>query len=187
MSGWAKKRRIMRRYDQSARVYDALYREEQVAKIRTAVDNLTMRKEDIVLDAGCGTGLLFKHMTPKTNFVVGTDISRGILKEAKKKAAGYNNAALILADADNMPFYGNTFEVVFAVTLLQNMPNPQVTLSEINRISKSNARIIVTWLRKAFTQKSFLKLLKRAWLKVEFLKLDEHGREYVCICSKLSR
>ena len=66
MSEWNKKRRIMRRYDQSAKVYDAQYREEQEAKIRTAMNNLTLSRDSVILDAGCGTGLLFGHVAEKS-------------------------------------------------------------------------------------------------------------------------
>src|SRR3990170_6677080 len=116
MSEWSKKRRVMRRYDQSAKVYDAQYCEEQDAKIRTAMGNLTLNRDSIVLDAGCGTGLLFERVAEKIRFTVGIDLSRGLLKEAKKKARGYKNIALVLADADNTPFANHTFDVVFAIT-----------------------------------------------------------------------
>lgn len=187
MSKWSKKRRVMRRYDQSAKVYDAQYREEQHAKIRTAMDNLNLNRDSIVLDAGCGTGLLFEHVAEKTKFTIGTDSSRGLLKEAKKKARGYKNIALVLADADNMPFANHAFDVVFAITLLQNMPNPVVTLKEIRRVSKSNGLIIVSGLRKAFTKNNFSEMLKRANLKVVVLRLDQQMREHVAVCFKMSR
>jgi len=184
MLAWSKKCRVMRRYDQSAKVYDTQYREEQGAKIRTAMGYLTFKDDGVVLDVGCGTGLLFEHIAGKTKFVVGTDISRGILEEAKKKTKFYKNAALILADADNMPFRSQVFNMVLAITLLQNLPNPRATLNEIKEVSESNAIIVVTGLRKAFTEREFTEMLRQAKLKVVTLKLDEQMREYVSICTK---
>jgi len=187
MSKWNKKRRVMRRYDQSARVYDAQYREEQEAKIRTTMNNLTLNRDSVILDAGCGTGLLFEHVAEKSKFTIGTDVSRGVLKEAEKKAKHYMNVALVWADVDNMPFSNRTFDVVFAITLVQNTPNPSATLNEIIRVSKSSATIVVTGLRKAFTKEGFSKMLKQANLKVTIMKLDKQLREYVSICTKMRR
>jgi ubiquinone/menaquinone biosynthesis C-methylase UbiE len=184
MSGWLRKRRVMRRYNQSAGIYDALYREEQEAKIRTAMDKLTLEKEDVVLDAGCGTGLLFEHVAGRAGSTIGTDVSKGLLKEAKKKTKAFKNSALILADADNLPFLSGTFDTAFALTLLQNMPSPRVTLNEINRVSKPNAPIAVTGLRKVFSQDAFAKLLNQAGLRIAFLKTDEKMRDYVSVCFK---
>jgi len=187
MSEWKKKRKVMRHYDQSAEVYDTQYFEEQEAKIGAAMNNLTLSRDSFILDVGCGTGLLFMHIAEKTKLVIGTDISKGLLEEAKKRAEAYKNVALIQADADNMPFSNKTFNAVFAITLLQNMPNPRTTLNEIKRVSKSNAKIVVTGLKKAFTQEDFVKLIEQAGLRVAILKLDKQMREYVSICTKKRR
>jgi len=187
MSEWNKKRRVMRHYDRSAKVYDIQYCEEQEAKIRTAIDNLALSEYCVILDAGCGTGLLFAHVAEKSRFVVGTDISRGALKEAKKKAKISKNVALVLADIDNMPFLNQTFDVVFVITLLQNTPSPRTTLNEIKRVSKSSADIVVTGLRKTFTKEEFVKILRQVKLNVITVKLDEQMREYVCVCTKKRR
>jgi len=172
----------MRHYDQSAKIYNAQYCEEQKAKIEAAMDNLTLEKKGLVLDLGCGTGLLFARISEKTEFTIGTDISEGILKEAKKKTIQHKNVALILADADNTPFRSRVFDTVFAITLLQNTPNPVATLDEIKRVAKSHASIVVTGLRKAFNEQRFVKLLKQAKLNAAVLRLDRQKREYVAVC-----
>ena len=187
MPVWIHKRRVMRRYDQSARAYDAQYREEQDAKIKVLMQGLSLKQSSVVLDAGCGTGLLFKHLTERAESITGTDISKGLLRKARERAQPYCNTALIQADADNMPFLNDTFDAVFAITLLQNMPNPKATLIEFNRVAKSTALIVATGLRKRFSQEDFVNLLKQADLRVEALKLDEENREYVCICKKMQR
>jgi ubiquinone/menaquinone biosynthesis C-methylase UbiE len=177
----------MRRYNQSAHVYDTQYLEEQDAKITTAKQNLRQKDHSVVLDLGCGTGLLIKHFANTTKFYIGADISRELLKYARRKAKLFPNSTLVLADADNLPFPNQTFDAVFAVTLLQNMPAPHATLAEINRVTTAKASIIVTGLRKRFTQQEIVKKLQQANMEIETLKLDEGNREYVCICHKTRR
>jgi len=184
MSAWIKKRSAMRHYDQSAKVYDLQYGEEQTAKIQAALAHLILSKSDEVLDAGCGTGILFGYLADQVRSIVGADISRRLLKEAKRKAKIHSNIGLVLADADSLPFRDQMFDKAFVITLLQNTPNPSRTLKEIGRVSRTKATITVTGLRKSFTKQEFSRLLKQTNLNVETLQLDAPMREYVAVCSK---
>jgi len=177
----------MRHYDQSAKVYDVQYSEEQEAKIRTAMDNLTLSGGIVILDAGCGTGLLFPHVAKRVKLFVGVDISGSIVKEAKKRVKAHENTALIRADTDYTPFPNQTFDVAFVVTLLQNTPKPRRTLTEMKRVTKQNATIVATGLKKAFSRKEFTQLLGGAGLEIKVLKLDKNLKEYIAICTKPQR
>jgi len=187
MSKWKKKRLTMRHYDQSAMVYDAQYCKEQEAKIKVALEGLILKKESLLLDAGCGTGLLLPHFVEKVKLVVGIDISRIILKEAKKRVKEQANAALVRADADNEPFQNSIFDTVFAITLLQNTPKPHLTLKEIKRVTKPDAKIVVTRLKKTFSQKKFTELLIEAGLEIRDMTTNEHLNEYIAVCTKNSK
>jgi ubiquinone/menaquinone biosynthesis C-methylase UbiE len=184
MSEWKKKRSIMRRYDSTAQIYDMRYAEEQTAKIEAALEELKIEKPDLVLDVGCGTGILFDYVAEKTEAIVGVDISRKILLQAKKRAKNFQNIHLILADADNIPIRENVFTHVFGITLLQNMPNPTKTLKEIRRVAKENSTIVVSGLKKAFTQREFEEILRYARLKPVNLKC-EGLKCYVAVCTKI--
>jgi ubiquinone/menaquinone biosynthesis C-methylase UbiE len=177
----------MRHYDQSAKVYDNRYYEEQEAKIKAALSGLTLEKEKIILDMGCGTGLLFPYVTSRGKLVVGIDISASILQHAKKRMKTYTNTALIRADADYAPFPNETFDNVFAVTLLQNAPKQPRTIDEMKRLTKQNATIVVTGLKKAFSRKEFIRLVREAELEIKALQLDAKLKDYVAICVKSRR
>jgi len=184
MSEWDKKRGVMHRYDLTAHIYDMQYAEEQTAKIGAALEGLKMEKHSLVLDAGCGTGLLFGYVADKAEATVGLDISRKILLQAKKRVKNFQNIHLILADADNMPLNENIFSHVFGITLIQNMPNPAKTLNEIRRVAKENAVIVVTGMKKAFTLEGFEGLLRDARLGIISLRY-ESLKCYVAVCTKI--
>jgi len=181
MTKWNKKRKVMRRYDHSALVYDNQYAEEQEAKIKAALDELKLNKDSSVLDVGCGTGLLFPHLAEDVDLLVGLDFSK-ILRQAKKRAKQHSSVAILRADADFLPFPDKTFGVVSAITLLQNMPDPLSGLVEIKRVAQSRAAVIVTGLKKQFSREEFAQYLKRAKLEISVLKADEQIKGYVAIC-----
>jgi len=182
MTGWNKKRKVMRRYDCSAFVYDTQYLGEQEAKIKAVLSELKLEKGSLVLDVGCGTGLLFPHTAEDADLLVGIDFSPNILRQAKKRAKQYSNVAILRADTDFLPFPDKTFNVVFAITLLQNMPSPLHCLVEIRRVARSKAAVIATGLKKKFSREEFAQLLKRARLEISILKADEQLKGYVAIC-----
>ena len=182
MQEWKEKRRTMRHYEQQAKVYHAHYLEEQNAKIEDSLNSMKSGLNEIVLDLGCGTGILFQHINKTTKLLVGLDVSSKLLQEARKYTKSKPNTELIRADADNMPFPDHIFDSVFAITLLQNMPDPAKTIFEMKRVSKTEAVFVVTGLKKKFTAESFVDLLKRAQLKISTLKTDEHLKGHIAIC-----
>jgi ubiquinone/menaquinone biosynthesis C-methylase UbiE len=186
MSEWKRKRAIMRRYDLTAHMYDMRYAEEQEAKFDAAIKSLKIGNYGKVLDVGCGTGLLFRHVTFKTETVVGLEISRKTLLKAKERAENFRNVHLVMADADFMPFKNGAFYIIFAFTLIQNMPNPAKTLKEIKRVARDDAYVIISGLKKVFSLQTFENLLQNAGLKIVSLK-EKNLKCYVAICSKNSK
>jgi malonyl-CoA O-methyltransferase len=184
MAEWTKKREVIRHYDSSASVYDAQYAEEQNAKMEAALNSTSLNKDSFVLDAGCGTGLLLKHIEKSAKLIVDLDISLKILKKAKKRVKQLPKVAVIRADADSIPFQNNVFDATFAITLLQNMPDPLVTLHEMKRVSKDQATIVITGLKKKFSQEAFVKLLHKAGLYVSIMKMNSQMNDTVAICRK---
>ena len=184
---WEEKRRTMDYYDHIAPFYDELYKDEQKAKIDITLHHMNLSKESVILDAGCGTGFLFKYINEKVKILVGIDSSSRILKEAQKLAKPLPNAHLILADVDLMPFPKGAFDRVFALTLLQNMPNHLWTLSELERVAKDAAIFAVTVFKKCneyqhFGQTNFIALLNKAGFRA--FAIEDNGRlkDFIAIC-----
>ena len=190
MTEWSQKRSAMRRYDLTAKIYDMRYAEEQAAKIEAALktlESLKVERNSLVLDDGCGTGLLFNYIADKAGMVVGLDISRKILAEAKRRSEKFDSVNLVLADADHMPFKDSVFSHVFAITLIQNMPNPEKTLAEAKRVAVKGAVIVVTGLKKKFSLEVFEGLLRKLSLNViEIIEGGENLKCYVAVCTKFN-
>jgi len=161
-SVWDKKREVLRHYDRLARIYDSLYRREQDAKIKFILKLFRIRCRDLVLDAGCGTGLLINHLLGRVGHLVGVDLSTKTLKvfmERSRRLGIKRNVSLVRADVDNLPFRDDIFDKVVALTLIQNVPEPFDTLQEIIRVSKNDSEVVVTGLKKHFDDESFHNLI----------------------------
>jgi malonyl-CoA O-methyltransferase len=156
------------------------YAEEQAAKIEVALRHVEV-KAGVVLDVGCGTGILFSYVADKARTTVGVDVSKKTLLEAKERARNHASVHLVCADADNMPLRDDVFDRVFAITLIQNMPRQTETLNEIRRVVKDDALIVVTGLKKVFTRSKLEQLLKNAGLNIIAMR-NEGLKCYVAVC-----
>jgi ubiquinone/menaquinone biosynthesis C-methylase UbiE len=178
---WNQKRKMLRRYDLTAEMYEMRYAEEQALKYKAALELLNITRNSSVLDVGCGTGLFFSHIAAEAETVVAVDISRLLLRQAKMRARDFRNVHIVQADADHLPFKKDQFSIVFAFTVLQNMPKPLETLSEIKRSAKRAASIVVTGLKKAFSLEAFRALLQNGGLQVVSLEDADALKCYVAV------
>ncbi len=107
--------------------------------------NQQSNQEFTLLDVGCGTGRYLTHFL-SLGKAVGVDISKPMLEQAEKNTNG--RATLIQADAENLPFKDNTFDVVTCSYLLENLngpkDNPKKVLNEMYRVTKNKGQIIFT-------------------------------------------
>jgi len=185
MREWKEKRLTMQHYDRQATIYNVQYLGEQNAKIEDSIKSMRLGSKELVLDLGCGTGFLFMHITEKVGCLVGLDMSQKALQEAKKRTKNMHNIVLVRADADNMPFPDHIFDKIFAITVLQNMPDPTKTITEMKRSSKSQAMFAVTGLKKKFRSENFVALLESAQLKVITLDTNQRPKGHIAICMNI--
>ena len=69
------------------------------------------------------------------------DINPRAIAKAQKNAP---NAALVVADIDNIPFPGNTVDTALCVDVLDRLPYPDKAISEIERVLKEDGVLIGT-------------------------------------------
>lgn len=184
------KRDVMRYYDELAVAYDTLHGDEQDLKIELALDAVRSMDSDLVLDVGCGTGLLFDHIEESVGQIVGVDFSPGILKVAAERCRnlrkGYK-VSMIRADADSLPFPEEIFDKVFAFTLLQNMPDPIMTLQETMRVARTDSMIVITGLKKFFSEERIKSVLGAAGLEVSLTRTVNQAQDLIAVCRKVSQ
>lgn len=170
------KREIQESYNTlGGRLYDVRYGSEQEAKYKVVLDRISPQPDDIVLDDGCGTGLLLHRLNAH---LIGLDFSHKLLEKAKSRLREKPGTHLVQADADRLPFRPSVYSLVFAVTLLQNAPMPGQTLSEMRRVGRPGSQIVVTALKKAFSAEGLEELLKKAGLSCVNFVRDEDLKDW---------
>lgn len=170
---WKDKLDTMEHYNALAKAYDTLYGQEQKMKIDFILKNLDLKNSGKILDVGCGTCILFENVYDEGKIFVGLDISEKILREGWRKFRDKTNLFLVLADAEHLPFRDKVFDTIFAITLIQNLPNPIRSLKEIKRVSKSEASIVVSGLKRKYTFKEFKSIISKAIFLSESYDIED--------------
>lgn len=151
--------------------YDELYGEEQLAKLIEVINFVRFERDDIILDVGCGTGLITKRIGEGVRRVVGIDISREMMERGRTGGTEF-----MVCDAESLPFRQRVFDKVVSFTVLQNLEDPSRTLSEIERVC--NGFVALTVLKKHLSLKRVEQLVGRYLSPYRVLELE---KDLLCI------
>ncbi len=94
-----------------------------------------------VLELATGPGLIAKHIADKAAHITATDFSAKMIEQAKK-GANPANIVFEIADASDLHYADNSFDVVIIANALHIVPNPEKVLLEINRVLKDGGMLI---------------------------------------------
>lgn len=115
------------------------------AMVKRYVETLPRHRPLTVLDLGCGTGVVARHLAEWLNegsTIHAGDVSKGLLHEAAQLAPGLAIRWDHL-EGGILPYEDATFDAVAMHTLLSHVAEPGETLLEVARILKPGGRLIV--------------------------------------------
>jgi len=110
---------------------------------REAISLLEIQPEQLILDAGSGTGDIALEIikTEPTAKVFAADLTIEMIKvgRCRRDAEKIN---WIVADAQALPFSNNTFNAVISGYLLRNVPDVDIAMAEQFRVVSSPANFV---------------------------------------------
>lgn len=102
------------------------------------------RRQQKLLEVGCGTGRFLQFFWESGFDVTGLDASPAMLELARERLG--HRADMHLGQAEHLPFRDKEFDVVALLTLLEFCPDPVPVLQEALRVARK--AILVTFLNK---------------------------------------
>lgn len=108
--------------------------------------NSQIKKEDIVLDIGCGVGKDALHCAKIAKSVVAFDISQNDIEIAKKQSlkAKIRNIKFIVFDAEKkLPFQNKSFSKILMFDVIEHVSNGEKLIKEAKRVLKDSGKILL--------------------------------------------
>ncbi|MGA2584693.1 MAG: methyltransferase domain-containing protein [Tepidisphaeraceae bacterium] len=131
-------------YDVQSFFYDLTFARLVRKRVERAVTHMRIGPTDRVLDLGIGTGAALSFY-PRHSRVIGVDLSRGMLRECRKKMqqCGLTHATVFQANALELPFADDSFDHVFISHVISVVSDPCKLIMEAQRVLKPGARIVI--------------------------------------------
>ncbi|MFX0184216.1 MAG: class I SAM-dependent methyltransferase [Candidatus Hodarchaeota archaeon] len=111
------------------------------------LDYLKISNAETILDVGSGRGrisLSIAKQHPKSR-VIGIDLSPQMVEYSKNLAAEkkIENVEFIIGDGLSLEFKENLFDITICIQVLMHIPEPDLFLSELKRVTKEYGIIII--------------------------------------------
>ncbi len=94
-----------------------------------------------LLELGCGSGMSSALLAQQGFDVIGVDINDSLLQ--KNYEAGTGRLALVQANATQLPFVNESFEIVCCHEFLEHLPDVPACLNEMLRILRPGGLILI--------------------------------------------
>lgn len=103
------------------------------------------QKSDTVLEVAAGTCICGRSLAPFVKNVTCLDMTTAMLAVGKAEAEkqGLCNINFVQGDAENLPFWDNSFDIIIARLAFHHFPNPQCCFSEMARVLKAGGKLVV--------------------------------------------
>ncbi|MBS3052363.1 MAG: class I SAM-dependent methyltransferase [Candidatus Aenigmarchaeota archaeon] len=103
------------------------------------------KRQPKILDAGCGRNVKMSLPLLKEGFqVFSLDYSSSVVKMAFNKIKNHENSFRIKADAHNLPFKRDSFDLILSNETIEYLSSPQKFLSEANRVMKESGYFMLS-------------------------------------------
>ncbi|SEQ60249.1 Methyltransferase domain-containing protein [Virgibacillus subterraneus] len=96
-----------------------------------------------VLDIATGGGHVAKNLANHVEEVVATDITEEMLENTALYLESHKNIYYAVADAEDLPFTGENFDIVTCRIAAHHFPNPERFIAEVNRVLKPEGQFLL--------------------------------------------
>ena len=117
--------------------------ERVIKRAEKLVSFVKVKEKQNFLEAGCGNGAVSKHIAKKYLLnVTGVDVDPEQIQLAQENIDGIPNIRFLTADATNLPFPDNDFDIVLSFGVTHHISNWLDALKEIRRVLKPKGYFI---------------------------------------------
>ncbi|MBO0962777.1 class I SAM-dependent methyltransferase [Neobacillus sp. MM2021_6] len=125
--------------------------------VKRMIEKLNIKENDLVLDVGCGRGFVLHSLAKQLSNgkVIGIDVwntkdqsgnNPNVTLQNAEKEGIQERVEIINADARDLPFEANTFDVIASSLAIHNISNKngrQKAIEEMVRVLKANGHVAI--------------------------------------------
>ena len=126
-------------YDQFSQIYD-LSRGVNPKTVNDLVEFTYVDQNSLLLDMGCGTGNYTNALKQYVQYIIGLDLSLGMINKAKDKFPNleYTNSNVLW-----IPFRSEIFNALYLIQVIHHISNKFLLFKEVYRVLQKNGHIAI--------------------------------------------
>jgi uncharacterized protein (TIRG00374 family) len=115
----------------------------QRRKTESIKNSLSIEKNDVLIDIGCGSGVQIKALG-KTGYIlaIGIDVNLNALRFARERSLP--DTEFIIADSQYLPIKSSYADKIICAEVIEHIKNPQHLVNEIARVLKKGGAVVIT-------------------------------------------
>jgi ubiquinone/menaquinone biosynthesis C-methylase UbiE len=119
-----------------------IYQQPRIMLWQRVLELAELDGDETVIDVGCGNGLYLGALEQRAHrgLICGLDFSPGMLPAAADRAPG---AALMVGDAQRLPFHDDIVDVALSMHMLYHVPDRAAAIAELRRVVRADGRVVV--------------------------------------------
>ncbi|MFC4557051.1 class I SAM-dependent methyltransferase [Virgibacillus kekensis] len=106
------------------------------------VEWLSLGLDKTVLDIATGGGHVAKKLSPHVGKLVATDLTKEMLENTAKHLKEYKNISYEVADAGDLPYEDNSFDIITCRIAAHHFPQPKKFVKEVARVLKPGGKFL---------------------------------------------
>ena len=139
---------IFLQFDEKAlRHLEVTYRAPEVAaQRRVLLETVAARAGECALDIGCGPGFVTEELARAVGpggTIHAIDNSESSVAMARQRCAGFANAQFQVAEATQLPYPDNHFDLAISTQVYEFVPDVRTALSELHRVLRPGGRAAI--------------------------------------------
>jgi len=114
---------------------------------RWTLDKLQLKPDDILLEIGCGGGVLLNMALETVKHAKAIDHSSDMVRLAREKnqeAISEGRVEIVQGNAESLPWDDNSFTCATANQMFFFIDKPRIVLKEFYRVLKPGGRLVIT-------------------------------------------
>ena len=115
-------------------------------RIMAVMDNLKTKKDDVVLDVGCGSGVVTSKVAENVLKVFAIDSNKQAIRFARNRFSRLSNIEFRHCLADDIDFPKGTFDLILCLELIEHLTEIQVKhlLGTFLRILGPEGKVVIS-------------------------------------------
>jgi len=121
------------------------------------LEDSDLPEDSVILDMGCGTGIITREVARRGYKVIGVDYSYGMLREARGICNADDNpeVKLLQADVESLPFRDSSFSLILCLGVITYLESEGKALREFSRVLKPYGTLVLSSRNKAYLGRFF--------------------------------